>query len=188
MLLQTALHAKQWLIFINNHQMILLQTSCTLIYTKPSIYKTVLKAFISFYEYHQPRSSVRGVTVTFCSYSAIFKWQGPPAGILFIICSCTQFRIENLSSKPKLTGSHDVARSNLKAYFQQDIRFVHATCTIFHHIDDVKTRVVPQIRGYENTPFFLFFFFTDVRGAASNSAYHGYPELWILRYPAHRYH
>jgi hypothetical protein len=24
--------------------------------------------------------------------------------------------------------------------------------------------------------------------AASNSAYHGYPELWILRYPAHRYH
>jgi hypothetical protein len=26
-----------------------------------------------------------------------------------------------------------------------------------------------------------------VRGA-SNSAYSGYPELWILRYPAHRYH
>jgi hypothetical protein len=25
-------------------------------------------------------------------------------------------------------------------------------------------------------------------GAASNSAYYGYPELWILRYPAHRYH
>jgi hypothetical protein len=24
--------------------------------------------------------------------------------------------------------------------------------------------------------------------AASNSAYSGYPELWILRYPAHRYH
>jgi hypothetical protein len=24
--------------------------------------------------------------------------------------------------------------------------------------------------------------------AASNSAYHGYPELLILRYPAHRYH
>jgi hypothetical protein len=23
--------------------------------------------------------------------------------------------------------------------------------------------------------------------AASNSAYSGYPELWILRYPAHRY-
>jgi hypothetical protein len=40
--------------------------------------------------------------------------------------------------------------------------------------------------------FFFFFFFTEVRGtcifAASNSAYSGYPELWILRYPAHRYH
>jgi hypothetical protein len=28
------------------------------------------------------------------------------------------------------------------------------------------------------TPVF-FSFFTDVRGAASNSAYYGYPELWI---------
>jgi hypothetical protein len=34
----------------------------------------------------------------------------------------------------------------------------------------------------------IYFFFTEVRGAASNSAYYGYPELWILRYPAHRYH
>jgi hypothetical protein len=34
----------------------------------------------------------------------------------------------------------------------------------------------------------IFFFFIEVRGAASNSAYYGYPELWILRYPAHRYH
>jgi hypothetical protein len=24
--------------------------------------------------------------------------------------------------------------------------------------------------------------------AASNSTYHGYHELWILRYPVHRYH
>jgi hypothetical protein len=32
-----------------------------------------------------------------------------------------------------------------------------------------------------------FFFFTGV-SAASNSAYHGCPEMWILRYPAHRYH
>jgi hypothetical protein len=31
--------------------------------------------------------------------------------------------------------------------------------------------------------YFIFF-----RGAASNSAYYGYSELWILRYPAHRYH
>jgi hypothetical protein len=30
--------------------------------------------------------------------------------------------------------------------------------------------------------------FTEVRDAASNSVYSGYPELWILRYPAHRYH
>jgi hypothetical protein len=29
---------------------------------------------------------------------------------------------------------------------------------------------------------------TEVRGAASNSAYYSYPELWILWYPAHRYH
>jgi hypothetical protein len=28
-------------------------------------------------------------------------------------------------------------------------------------------------------------YFTEVRGAASNSAYY---ELWMLRYPAHRYH
>jgi hypothetical protein len=34
----------------------------------------------------------------------------------------------------------------------------------------------------------FFFFFAEVRGATSNSAYYGYPELWILRYPAHRYH
>jgi hypothetical protein len=31
-------------------------------------------------------------------------------------------------------------------------------------------------------------FLIEIRGAASNSAYSGYPELWILRYPAHRYH
>jgi hypothetical protein len=31
-------------------------------------------------------------------------------------------------------------------------------------------------------------FFNEVRDAASNSAYNGYPKLWILRYPAHRYH
>jgi hypothetical protein len=31
-------------------------------------------------------------------------------------------------------------------------------------------------------------FVTEVSGAASNSVYYGYPELWILRYPAHRYH
>jgi hypothetical protein len=31
-------------------------------------------------------------------------------------------------------------------------------------------------------------FFTEVKGTASNySAYYGYPELWILRYPAHRH-
>jgi hypothetical protein len=29
---------------------------------------------------------------------------------------------------------------------------------------------------------------SEVGGAASNSAYYGYPELWILRYPAQRYH
>jgi hypothetical protein len=40
----------------------------------------------------------------------------------------------------------------------------------------------------ETLPFFFIFFFIEVRGAASNSAYYGYPELWILRYPAHRYH
>jgi hypothetical protein len=35
----------------------------------------------------------------------------------------------------------------------------------------------------------LFFcFFIEIRGAASNSVYYGYPEQWILRYPAHRYH
>jgi hypothetical protein len=34
----------------------------------------------------------------------------------------------------------------------------------------------------------IFLFFNEARGAASNSAYYGYPELWILRYPAHRYH
>jgi hypothetical protein len=33
-----------------------------------------------------------------------------------------------------------------------------------------------------------FNFFIEVRGASSNSAYYGYPELWILRYPAHIYH
>jgi hypothetical protein len=35
---------------------------------------------------------------------------------------------------------------------------------------------------------FFFFFFNEIRGAASNSTYYGYPELWILRYPTHRYH
>jgi hypothetical protein len=34
---------------------------------------------------------------------------------------------------------------------------------------------------------FVLILWTGVR-AASNSAYSGYPELWILRYPAHRYH
>jgi hypothetical protein len=31
------------------------------------------------------------------------------------------------------------------------------------------------------------FFYIEVRGAASSSAYYGYPELWILRYLAHRH-
>jgi hypothetical protein len=35
--------------------------------------------------------------------------------------------------------------------------------------------------------FFLLWLGVHVR-AASNSAYSGYPELRILRYPAHRYH
>jgi hypothetical protein len=39
-----------------------------------------------------------------------------------------------------------------------------------------------------SSQLFTFFFFTEIRGAASNSAYYGYPELWILRYPAQRYH
>jgi hypothetical protein len=33
----------------------------------------------------------------------------------------------------------------------------------------------------------LFFLLRLGVRAASNSAYSGYPELWILRYPAHRY-
>jgi hypothetical protein len=39
-----------------------------------------------------------------------------------------------------------------------------------------------------NYGLLFFFFFKEVRDAASNSAYYGYPKLWILRYPAHRYH
>jgi hypothetical protein len=35
--------------------------------------------------------------------------------------------------------------------------------------------------------YFIFLLRLGVR-AASNSAYSGYPELWILRYSAHRYH
>jgi hypothetical protein len=37
---------------------------------------------------------------------------------------------------------------------------------------------------------FLFYFFLLRLGVrtASNSAYSGYPKLWILRYPAHIYH
>jgi hypothetical protein len=34
----------------------------------------------------------------------------------------------------------------------------------------------------------LFFLLRLGVRAASNSAYSGCPELWILRYPAHRYH
>jgi hypothetical protein len=46
---------------------------------------------------------------------------------------------------------------------------------------------VPQaILLIMSTPSCGFIFFTEVRGAASNSAY-GYPELWILRYLAQRY-
>jgi hypothetical protein len=42
----------------------------------------------------------------------------------------------------------------------------------------------------ENDSLNVKFFFLLRLGirAASNSAYSGYPELWILRYPAHRYH
>jgi hypothetical protein len=40
-----------------------------------------------------------------------------------------------------------------------------------------------------SSPFLFFYFFLLRLGvrAASNSAYSGYPKLWILRYPAHRY-
>jgi hypothetical protein len=34
----------------------------------------------------------------------------------------------------------------------------------------------------------VFFLLRLGASAASNSAYHDYPELWTLRYPAHRYH
>jgi hypothetical protein len=36
--------------------------------------------------------------------------------------------------------------------------------------------------------WFFFIFFYWGRGVASNTAYYGYPKLWILRYPAQRYH
>jgi hypothetical protein len=41
----------------------------------------------------------------------------------------------------------------------------------------------------KTTSFKPFFFFILRLGvcATSNYAYSGYPELWILRYPAHRY-
>jgi hypothetical protein len=42
--------------------------------------------------------------------------------------------------------------------------------------------------GLRRDLIFFFFFFNEVRDAASISAYYGYPKLWILRYPAHRYH
>jgi hypothetical protein len=34
----------------------------------------------------------------------------------------------------------------------------------------------------------IFFFLIVARGAATNSAYYGYPQLWILRHPAQRCH
>jgi hypothetical protein len=53
--------------------------------------------------------------------------------------------------------------------------------------------IVSKIQGAQLTKkIFLgeniFFLLIDARGAASNSAYYGYPELWILGYPAQRYH
>jgi hypothetical protein len=35
---------------------------------------------------------------------------------------------------------------------------------------------------------FFFFLLRLGASASSNSAYHGYPEVWILRYPADTYH
>jgi hypothetical protein len=44
-----------------------------------------------------------------------------------------------------------------------------------------------KIRQTDRPTFFLFFLLRLGVCAASSSAYSGYPELWILRYPAHRY-
>jgi hypothetical protein len=66
-------------------------------------------------------------------------------------------------------------------------------CSIFK--DRLENEVYVGLRLSEMLPvfeggpvYFFFFFFNEVRDAASNSAYYGYPKLWILRYPAHRYH
>jgi hypothetical protein len=40
--------------------------------------------------------------------------------------------------------------------------------------------------GIQKSAIFFFLLRLGLR-AASNSAYSGYPELWIIRYPAHRY-
>jgi hypothetical protein len=59
--------------------------------------------------------------------------------------------------------------------------------TLFsQHKLSVSTKYSSNIYCTCFTNFFLSFFFTEVRGAASNYAYYGYPELWILRYPAQR--
>jgi hypothetical protein len=57
------------------------------------------------------------------------------------------------------------------------------------HLKFTVSMTYIHVISYESC-FNIFFlnFFTEVRGAASNSAYYGYPELWILRYPAQRYH
>jgi hypothetical protein len=43
-------------------------------------------------------------------------------------------------------------------------------------------------QGFEVTHFYDLLLLRLGVHAASNSAYSGYPELWILRFPAHRYH
>jgi hypothetical protein len=54
---------------------------------------------------------------------------------------------------------------------------------------DCRSKLLLSLRFlYSTIDLRCGFVVTEVRGAASNSAYYDYPELWIQRYPAHRYH
>jgi hypothetical protein len=58
------------------------------------------------------------------------------------------------------------------------------TCSLRHFGIEIDTSLSVLVV----TPRLCFFLLRLGVRAASNSAYSGYPELWILRYTAHRYH
>jgi hypothetical protein len=124
-------------------------------------------------------------------YLAMECWyQGWDKDISFLLLSVTSTPMKSC----KIVGIREVIQFEVTSWFCRcNIMWQRA----WHHNDHWRDVVVPSCqRGKNVTPnsgmsrtvvVVVVFLLRLGVCAAGNSAYSGYPVLWILRYPAHRY-